>query len=275
MKVESLSALSYHSKNIVSESTQRDYSTLCGDYSTSRMETLTILIPVYNEEHCIPLLTREVDKLLAHIEIPTSVLFIDDGSKDHSLDLIEGICTRNKQYSFISFARNQGLSTALKAGIDACHSSLVGYIDADLQTSPEDFLLLLPYMNEYDLAMGYREKRNDTLTKRICSNVANTLRRWLLSDNIIDTGCPLKIMRTSMAKRMPFFSGMHRLIPDMVMLLQGKVKQVPIHHYPRLAGKSKYHVLNRLVGPLIDLAVFRWMQRNSIRYHIKKCSPAK
>src|SRR5689334_7470104 len=105
MKVESLSSRPYHSSNAASKSTQRDYSTLCGDYSTSKMETFTILVPVYNEEHCIPSLVREVDKLLARIEIPTSVLFIDDGSKDHSLDLIEGICKRNKHYRFISFAR--------------------------------------------------------------------------------------------------------------------------------------------------------------------------
>jgi hypothetical protein len=75
-------------------------------------------------------------------------------------------------------------------------------------------------------------------------------------------------MRTDVAKQMPFFKGMHRFIPDIVALLGGNVKQVPVQHYPRFAGEAKYNLVNRMLGPLIDAIVFRWMQRNAIGYRV-------
>jgi hypothetical protein len=92
----------------------------------------------------------------------------------------------------------------------------------------------------------------------------------MLEDDIIDNCCPLKIMRTDIARQMPFFKGMHRFIPDMVIMLGGTIKQVPVHHYSRYAGKAKYNLANRLLGPFIDTLVFRWMQRNTIHYDIRK-----
>jgi len=235
-------------------------------------ETLTILIPVFNEEKCIQPLVVELNKFLDKVSIPTGVLFINDGSKDRGLELIDQVCQNDERYSYISLERNSGLSTALKAGIDHSKTTLIGYMDADLQTSPSDFLKLLPYMKEYDLATGYRLKRKDTVVKKLSSFMANSFRQWLLEDDIIDTGCPLKVIRAEVAKQMPFFKGMHRFIPDTVILLGGKVKQVPIQHFPRYAGKAKYTLINRSIGPLVDAIVFRWMQRNAIHYHIQKYS---
>lgn len=235
-------------------------------------ESLTILVPVYNEEDCIQPLFFVLNKFLDQAPISVRVLFINDGSRDNSAELIEKICRQDTRYSFITLERNSGLSTALKAGMDYCNTTFIGYMDADLQTSPADFPKLIEFMNAYDLVTGYRQNRKDTVVKRLSSFIANSFRQWLLEDEIIDTGCPLKIMRTDIAKQMPFFKGMHRFIPDMVILLGGKVKQVPIQHYPRYAGKAKYNLMNRMLGPLIDAFVFRWMQRNTIHYNIKKLS---
>lgn len=233
-------------------------------------KSLTILVPVYNEEDCISPLYIKMNKFLDHVTIPVRVLFIDDGSSDDSLHIIESICAKDRRYSYVSLDENSGLSAALKAGIDQSASTFVGYIDADLQTTPDDFTLLLEFMSEYDLVTGYRINRKDSLVKRLSSLIANSFRQWLLKDQIIDSCCPLKIIRTDIARRMPFFKGMHRFIPDMVMLLGGEVKQIPVRHYERHAGKAKYNLVNRMVGPLIDTFVFRWMQRNIIRYRIKK-----
>jgi dolichol-phosphate mannosyltransferase len=238
-------------------------------------ELLTILVPVYNEEDCIQPLFFLLNKFLDQGSISARVLFINDGSQDNSVTLIEKICRQDDRYSFLSLERNGGLSTALKAGIDHCDTPFVGYMDADLQTSPADFLKLFQYMSDFDLVMGYRKNRKDTLVKRLSSSIANGFRQWLLNDDIIDTGCPLKIMRTDIARRMPFFNGMHRFLPNLIVLLGGKVKQVPVQHYPRYAGKAKYHLMNRMIGPLIDALVFRWMQRNVIRYSVKKLSRRK
>ena len=235
-------------------------------------KSLTILVPVYNEEDCILPLALVMNRFLDEASIAVRVLFINDGSRDNSAKLIEMVCSQDARYSFISLEQNSGLSTALKAGIDNSNSQFIGYIDADLQTSPSDFPKLIEFMNGYDLVTGYRKTRKDTVVKTFSSLIANSFRQWLLEDEIIDTGCPLKIIRTDIAKQMPFFKGMHRFIPDMVILLGGKVKQVPIQHYRRYAGKAKYNLMNRLLGPLIDALVFRWMQRNAIHYNIKKLS---
>lgn len=237
-------------------------------------ESLTILVPVYNEEDCIRPLAALMDEFLVEPGLDTNVLFVNDGSTDNSTSLIEGICRSDHRYSCLTLGKNYGLSTALKAGIDNCHTTFVGYIDADLQTHPSDFHKLLPFAEHYDLVTGYRVERKDTITKRLSSMIANSFKRWLLKSDIIDTGCPLKIIRTSVAQQMPFFNGMHRFIPDMVLLLGGLVKQVPIGHYTRFAGESKFGFRNRFLGPLGDAIVFRWMQKKFIRYTVRSAKIA-
>lgn len=231
-------------------------------------ESITILVPVFNEEDCIEPLHDALTRFLESTRRQVFVLFIDDGSTDRSADIIEKVCRKDRRFSMVTLEKNGGLSTALKAGIDHCNTPYLGYIDADLQTDPADFSTLIEHMHDYDMVTGYRVNRKDTFTKRISSRIANSFRQWLLSDDIIDICCPLKLMRTDVAKQMPFFKGMHRFMPDMVTLLGGTVKQVPVRHYPRFAGTAKYNLMNRILGPLIDAFVFRWMQRNGIRYRI-------
>jgi len=235
-------------------------------------ESLTILIPVYNEESCIEPLAIEMNLFLSKVDIPTDVLFVNDGSIDNSGELIERVCEEDTRFRFISLKKNAGLSTALKAGIDTCTSTYIGYIDADLQTTSLDFLELLKYIKDYDLVLGYRKDRKDTIVKKASSFIANSFRQWLLGDTIIDIGCPLKLMRADIAKKLPFFKGMHRFIPNMVTLLLGSVKQIPVKHFPRYAGTPKYNLSNRLIGPFTDAIAFRWMQRRIIHYEIEKRS---
>lgn len=231
-------------------------------------ESITILVPVYNEEDCIESLRNALTGFLDSSPVQASVLFINDGSTDRSGDIIEKVCRADRRFSMITMERNGGLSAALKAGIDHCDTPFLGYIDADLQTDPADFLHLMAHMHDYEMVTGYRIKRKDTLTKRLSSRIANSFRQWLLKDDIIDICCPLKVMHTDLAKQMPFFNGMHRFMPDMITLLGGRVKQIPVQHYPRFAGTAKYNLMNRILGPLIDAFMFRWMQRNAIRYRI-------
>jgi glycosyltransferase involved in cell wall biosynthesis len=199
-------------------------------------------------------------------------LFVDDGSSDGSLKIITDICRRDERYAFIALDRNYGLSTAIKAGIDHCVTPLVGYIDADLQTIPADFGKFLPFLPEYDMVNGIRAKRRDSLVKKISSKIANRLRRLLINDRIVDTCCPLKIIKLEYARRIPFFSGMHRFLPALVQLQHGRVQQVPVSHFPRLAGTAKYNLWNRLLGPFVDMLAFIWMRRRYINYHISQQS---
>lgn len=231
--------------------------------------SLTIIIPVFNEEDNMLALEQRFSAFLPTCRVPACVLFVNDGSKDRSGELIREVCSRHEDFFYLSFARNAGLSAAIKAGFDAAGSEFVGYIDADLQTAPEDFNLLLDAIADHSMAIGIRAKRNDSFSKRFQSRFANGFRRMMTGDDAVDTGCPLKIIRSDVAKRIPMFKGMHRFFPALVMLQEGaSYVQIPIRHFPRTAGVSKFSMWNRLVGPLMDCFAYRWMKTRYINYSI-------
>lgn len=222
---------------------------------------LTIVCPVYNEEDNMERLEKTFAEFLPQAAVPSCVLFVDDGSTDSSLAKIKEICGRNEDFYYIAMARNGGLSAAMKAGFDNSRSRLTGYIDADLQTAPEDFNILLPYTDEYELVTGIRANRKDSGFKNLQSKIANGFRRKMTGDTATDTGCPLKIIHTDVAQRLPFFTGMHRFLPALILFERGKMKQMPVRHFPRTAGVSKYHLWNRLVSPFMDCFAYRWMRK--------------
>ena len=230
----------------------------------------TIIIPVYNEEDN---LLRVEKELLAYTKIAkkqTCVLFVNDGSSDKSQELIEQICSKHDHFNYISFAENRGLSAAIKAGFDHAKTKWVGYIDSDLQTAPEDFNLLLDYCEEYDLVTGVRADRKDSFVKNMSSKIANGIRRAFTRDGMDDTGCPLKVIKTDYAKRIPMFKGLHRFLPAMVLLQNGKIIQIPVRHFPRVAGQAKFGLWNRLLGPLSDCFAYLWMKKKYINYTVAK-----
>ncbi|MCG2420427.1 glycosyltransferase family 2 protein [Aequorivita sp. F47161] len=233
------------------------------------MYEFTIIVPVYNEEENLERVEKE---LLAYTKIAskkTAILFVNDGSKDKSQALIEAICTRNEAFHFISFKENRGLSAAIKAGFDHVESPLVGYIDSDLQTAPADFNLLLQHIGEFDLVTGVRAERKDKFVKNMSSTIANGIRRAFTQDGMDDTGCPLKVIKTDYAKRIPMFKGLHRFLPAMILLQNGNIIQVPVQHFPRVAGTAKFGLWNRLLGPLMDCFAYLWMKKKYINYEIK------
>lgn len=230
----------------------------------------TILVPFYNEEENIPDLTEKLKEFIQQSPVSACVLFINDGSTDNGVQLVDQVCKANAHFYYISLAKNTGLSGAMKAGFDHCYSKLAGYIDADMQTAPMDFNLLLPYADEFPLVIGIRSNRKDSFFKNFQSKIANRFRRFMTKDEAVDTGCPLKIIQTEYAKRIPMFTGMHRFLPALVALQEGgKMKQIPVRHFPRYAGVSKYHLWNRLVSPLKDCFAYRWMKHRYIRYTIE------
>ena len=194
----------------------------------------------------------------------TKILFINDGSKDSSQQLIEAICSNNPDFTFIQFQKNCGLSAAITAGFKNVDTELVGYIDSDLQTAPEDFNLLLAHIGEYDLVTGVRANRKDSFVKNMSSKIANGIRRAFTKDGMDDTGCPLKVIKTDYAKRIPMFKGLHRFLPAMILLQNGNIKQIPVQHFPRIAGEEKYGLWNRVLGPLLDCFAYLWMKKNML-----------
>lgn len=222
-------------------------------------------------------LEKELNDFMDIAKYQSCILLINDGSLDGSRELIYEICSRNANFFYLDLQSNGGLSTAMKAGVDHVYSKYVGYMDADLQTSPQDFNLLLDYIEDYEMVVGIRTGRKDSFTKKISSKVANGFRRYMTGDDIEDTGCPLKVLHTDYAKRIPFFTGMHRFLPALIQLQNGHVMQIPVRHFPRIAGKSKYHLWNRLMGPFRDCFAYKWMKSRYINYiisdtNIQHCS---
>jgi glycosyltransferase involved in cell wall biosynthesis len=125
----------------------------------------TVVIPVYNEEENIFVLEKKIRLFLQKSIFPTCVVLVNDGSTDNSLNLMKEVCERNDNFFYLSLERNGGLSAALKAGIDYTFSDYLGYMDADLQTDPDDFNLLLPHLNTYDMVIGIRANRIDSFLK--------------------------------------------------------------------------------------------------------------
>jgi glycosyltransferase involved in cell wall biosynthesis len=232
------------------------------------MYEFTIIVPVFNEEDNLKRVEQELTNYIKIAAKKTKILFVNDGSKDKSQQLIEEICANNSDFSFINFEKNCGLSAAITAGFKHTETELVGYIDSDLQTAPEDFNLLLAEIENYELVTGVRANRKDSFVKNMSSTIANGIRRAFTHDGMDDTGCPLKVIKTDFAKNIPMFKGLHRFLPAMILLQNGRIKQIPVQHFPRIAGVAKYGLWNRLLGPLLDCFAYVWMKKKYINYKI-------
>ena len=230
----------------------------------------TIIVPVYNEEDNLDRVETKLSEYLKIASIKSKILFVNDGSKDESQKIIERICNGNPYFNFISFEKNRGLSAAISAGFKHIDTEYLGYIDSDLQTDPDDFNLLLEHREANDLVTGVRSNRKDSFVKNMSSSIANGIRRTFTNDGMDDTGCPLKVLKTSSAKNIPMFKGLHRFLPAMILVQNGKIKQIPVSHFPRIAGEAKYGLWNRLLGPLLDCFAYLWMKKKYINYKIDK-----
>lgn len=231
---------------------------------------MTVIVPVYNEVLNLDRVASVFNEYFAQSPYKSKVLFVDDGSKDGSFEKIKEICNQFSHFQYLKFKQNRGLSSAIKAGIDYIDTPFTGYIDADLQTTPFDFDKLLAFAQDYEAVIGFRGKRKDTFSKKIQSLIANSIRRSLINDGIIDTGCPLKVIKTNTAKKIPFFDGMHRFIPALIKLQNGHVKQIEVQHFERTAGTSKFNLLNRSIKPLQDTFAYRWMRKRYISYEVEQ-----
>ncbi|MEQ8245044.1 glycosyltransferase [Fulvivirga sp.] len=232
------------------------------------MKDITLIVPVFNEEESLEKLKETVDEFIEKSTLSVTVLFVNDGSTDRSCEIIQNIIRYDANYTSISLDKNCGLSTAIKAGIDISETPWIAYMDADMQTTPLDLINYYPFMPDYDMINGIRRKRKDSYIKKISSLIANTFRRYMIKDGIEDTCCPLKLMKTDVAKSIPFFKGMHRFMPALVQLQNKSVKQLEVKHFERYAGTAKYHLWNRLTGPFLDTLAFVWMRKRYINYTI-------
>ena len=230
----------------------------------------TIIVPYYNEEGNIARLEQALADYIGKTAFgPACVLFVNDGSTDGGAALVEEACGRHPEFFHIDFVKNCGKSAALCAGFQYTFSPYCGYIDADLQTNPEDFDLLLEKLSGNAMVTGIRANRKDSAFYNFQSKLGNGWRKIFTHDGAVDTGCPLKVFTTACAKKLPFYEGMHRFIPALVLLQEGATyEQLPIRHYERTAGVSKYNAWNRLGKTFADCFGYLWLKPRFRDYNI-------
>lgn len=234
------------------------------------IKKISVVLPVYNEEGNIENLYREITSVIGPLGYDYEILFVDDCSKDNSLDIIKRIHKNDPHVKYISFEKNSGQSAALYVGFQNASGDTIITLDADLQNDPADIPAMLEYYNEYDLVNGWRKNRQDTFSKRIGSKIGNTVRNWFTNDNIKDTGCALKIMNSSILKKIKGFKGFHRFIPVLMKLEGAKIIEVPVNHRNRYSGVSKYNNIKRAIQGLYDLIGIKWTISRHINPIIKE-----
>jgi len=234
---------------------------------------LSFVIPVYNEEENLKLLHERIRKVIDEkLKFNCEIIFVNDGSIDNSLKVLKELKRMDNEIKIISFEKNRGQSAAIAAGFEYAKGVLTVTLDADLQNDPDDIPMMLNYIPEFDVVCGIRAKRHDNFIRKIGSKIGNSIRNWVTKDNIVDTGCSLKVYKTRFLKKIKMFNGMHRFLPTLLKLEGAKVTQVNVRHHPRKYGESKYGlgIASRAGKAFIDLLAVKWMISRHINYKIKE-----
>ena len=219
---------------------------------------LSIVVPLYNEEDNVVLLTQKIHESL--VEYNYQIIYIDDFSTDDTRNVVKQM--NDDKVHLIELKKNYGQSLALAAGIDYAEGDYIITMDGDLQNDPSDISQMLEYAqtDEYDLITGIRQKRKDSLVKKIPSKIANFLVRRVTKLDIKDNGCALKVFTKDIAKGLNLYGEMHRFITLLAHLEGAQIKQVPVKHHARHAGVSKYG-LERVFKVVADMMLLLFIRK--------------
>jgi glycosyltransferase involved in cell wall biosynthesis len=234
------------------------------------MIDVSVVIPVYNEEESLPVLWPELKAVLDAERVVFEVVFVDDGSRDRSADIIRGFRDADPRVRLVRLKANAGETAATDAGLHAARGRRVVTMDADLQNDPRDIPTLLRGLDQWDAVTGWRVNRGDgdSVVRRVSSRIANRVRNWISEDIIQDSGCTFRAFRRECLRGLVLYRGFHRFIPTLLKMNGYRVLEVPVRNRPRRFGQSKYGVLNRVFVATADLLVVRWMKSRALRYEV-------
>lgn len=235
-----------------------------------RAISVSIVIPAFNEEENLPVLIEELHKTFPEFPPNWEIVLVNDGSTDKTLEVMMELKQEYPHIRVLAMNRNHGLSAALDAGFRQSKGEVVVSLDSDLQNDPADIPRLLEKIPEYDAVIGIRVRRRDSFVKRMSSRVANQIRDIILQEKWQDTGCTLKAYKRSFLQEMKLFHGLHRFLPTLLLMQKARILELPVHHRQRIHGKSKYHLWNRLTGPMRDLLAVRWMKQRNFSYTVEE-----
>jgi glycosyltransferase involved in cell wall biosynthesis len=222
---------------------------------------LSVIVPVYNECESLPELHRALHQALGPLSLEWQVIYVDDGSTDASVLIIESLAAADPAHTcLVELRRNFGQTAAIAAGIDQSDGEVIVLLDADLQNDPADIPMLVDKIAQgYDVVSGWRKNRQDTFfTRTLPSRLANGLISRVTGVHLHDYGCTLKAYRREVLTGFRLYGEMHRFIPAYANLVGAKIIEMPVNHHPRRYGKTKYG-LNRTVKVILDLFTVKFL----------------
>jgi len=221
---------------------------------------VSLVIPLVDEAESLPVLAGEIRAALATTGKTYEVIYVDDGSTDESPSVLRALAREDPRVRVIRQRRHSGQSAALAAGFSLVRGAVVVTLDADLQNDPADIPRLLEQLGEHDVVCGVRTRRQDSWLRKASSRIANGVRNRVTGESIVDVGCSLRACRSEFLRGVPAWSGMHRFLPTLLRMAGARVTEVSVSHRPRLHGRPKYTIRNRIWRALVDLVGVRWMQ---------------
>lgn len=208
---------------------------------------LSIVIPIHNEAENLRPLHEELAVTLPAIPKRAQILFVDDGSTDASSAILDEMASHDPRVTVIPLASRVGQTTALRVGFRSARGTILVPMDGDRQNDPADIPRLVRALEESgpecQAVCGWRRSRQDGFwAKKLPSRLGNWVARRIMRSPVHDTSCTLKAIRATAAKELPLYSGMHRFLPVLLAQIHGSsaLREIPIHHRPRIAGRSKY-----------------------------------
>jgi glycosyltransferase involved in cell wall biosynthesis len=214
---------------------------------------LSIVVPLYNEEESVENLLARILETGRAFNFPYEIIFVDDGSRDRTWEIIERLKKNIPELRAIKFRRNYGQTSAMVAGFDHALGEIIVTMDGDLQNDPDDIPKLLEKLGEgYDIVSGWRKHRKDNPLRVFPSRVANAMISHTTRVRLHDYGCSLKAYRAECIRTVNAYGEMHRFLPAFAKMTGARVAEIPVNHHPRRYGVSKYG-FNRILKVFSDI----------------------
>ncbi|GIV23423.1 MAG: glycosyltransferase family 2 protein [Bacteroidia bacterium] len=224
---------------------------------------LSVIIPVYNEVRGLPELVERLEATLPTLGRSFEVVFVDDGSKDGSGEVLRELAFTRPWMRVILLRRNYGQTTAIQMGIQHATGEVIVLMDSDLENDPADIPKLLQKLQEgYDVVSGWRKERwkGQFFTRKLPSVLANKLISWISGVHLHDYGCTLKAYRREVLAPVRLYGRMHRFIPIYAKWEGGRITEIPVSYHPRKYGRSNYGMM-RIVSVLLDLVLIIFLDK--------------
>lgn len=225
---------------------------------------ISVIIPLYNEDESLTELTAWIEKVMAENRFSYEIIMVDDGSKDHSWELIQQLTRKNKNIRAIKFRRNYGKSAALHCGFHAAQGEVVITMDADMQDSPDEIPALYKMIREedYDMVSGWKKKRYDPVSKTLPTKLFNATARRFSGIRLHDFNCGLKAYKYKVVKSIEVYGEMHRYIPILAKEAgYTRIGEKVVQHRARKYGVTKFGGWNRFINGLLDLLSVTFITR--------------